>query len=361
MACTLAVEFEEEAVVHTTVSPDGQLISAGLLLLDAHTGDLRKRLSEYTLGITHHTALSPTNTLLVDISCGYVWDYSSGACVAQCHMGGCVAFSLDGSLMALGSNDGTVRLWRTDNWAAPLAVLKGHLYPVRGVSFSCDNRLLASCSVDRTVRLWHVLDTAAPATAAGPVLKTKYHMHCVAFSPVDTRLLACGGDDDRYSRYKGFLAFTSVSADSITVMRELQGHTDQVHGLAFSPCGKKLASASDDRSVRLWSVASGMCLRVLQGHTNKVRGVAFFPNGKQLVSCSGDRTVRVWTVCPWSDHNHHLFGTQLKSAVFTLMCVRAHMMMTTNEFFLPMELWLMVFEWLAIISPDFCKHLNLAD
>ena len=361
MACTLAVEFEEEAVVHTTVSPDGQLISAGLLLLDAHTGDLRKRLSEYTLGITHHTALSPTKTLLVDITCGYVWDYGSDECekqcVAQCHRGGCVAFSLDGSLLALGSNSG-VRLWRTDNWAAPLAVLKGHLYFVSDVSVSCDNRLLASCSVDKTVRLWHVLDTTA---TAGPVLKTKHYMYCVAFSPVDTGLLACGGGGSRYDRYKGFLVLTSVSADAITVVRELQGHTDQVHNLAFSPCGKRLASASDDRSVRLWSVASGMCLRVLQGHTNKVRGVAFFPNGKQLVSCSGDRTVRVWTVCPWSDHNHHLFGTQLKSAVFTLMCVRAHMMMTTNEFFLPMELWLMVFEWLAIISPDFCKHLNLAD
>jgi WD40 repeat protein len=53
--------------------------------------------------------------------------------------------------------------------------------------------------------------------------------------------------------------------------------------------------------------------------------VAFFPNGKQLASGSNDKTVRIWTLCAWSDKTHHLFGAPLKAAVFTLMCVRARL------------------------------------
>ena len=74
--------------------------------------------------------------------------------------------------------------------------------------------------------------------------------------------------------------------------------------------------------------------------------LAFFPNGKQLASCSDDQTVRIWTLCAWSDRTHLLFGTALKHTVFQLMCVRAHMMCVKPE--LPVELWLMVFEHLAL-------------
>jgi WD40 repeat protein len=134
---------------------------------------------------------------------------------------------------------------------------------------------------------------------------------------------------------------------TIAVERELQGHTNSVRSLAFSTCGRTLASASNDQTVRLWSVASGACLRVLRGHTNIACAVTFLPNGKQLASGSWDETVRIWTLCAWSDKTHRLFGASLKAAVFTMMCVRAWLEQGGQRALqlprLPMEMWLLIF------------------
>ena len=65
----------------------------------------------------------------------------------------------------------------------------------------------------------------------------------------------------------------------------LVGHSERVTDLAFAPDGRTLATASLDRTVRLWSVASGQELLVLDGHTGPVRAVAFSPDGRMLASC----------------------------------------------------------------------------
>jgi cytochrome c len=72
-----------------------------------------------------------------------------------------------------------------------------------------------------------------------------------------------------------------------------EGHTAPVSGLAISPDGAWLASASWDRTVRLWPLGGGAA-RVLEGHQQNVNGVAFTPDGAALVSAGYDLTVRIW-------------------------------------------------------------------
>jgi WD40 repeat protein len=64
--------------------------------------------------------------------------------------------------------------------------------------------------------------------------------------------------------------------------------------VTFSPDRKRLASASEDRTVRVWDLDSGQCVLTLKGHTGRVRCVAFSPDGKRLASIAFDRTVKLW-------------------------------------------------------------------
>jgi WD40 repeat protein len=76
----------------------------------------------------------------------------------------------------------------------------------------------------------------------------------------------------------------------------LTGHTDGVNGCAFSPDGALLATASDDRTIRLWQLPDGTAHAVLTGHASWVIRCAFSPDGSLLASASNDGTVRLWHV-----------------------------------------------------------------
>jgi WD40 repeat protein len=74
--------------------------------------------------------------------------------------------------------------------------------------------------------------------------------------------------------------------------------------VSFSADGKMLASASNDKTVKLWDVASGTEIKTLSGHQRSVRSVSFSPDGKTLASASGDKTVKLWDVAS---------GTEIKT------------------------------------------------
>ena len=106
----------------------------------------------------------------------------------------------------------------------------------------------------------------------------------VVFSPDGSRL-ASRSDDTTVRLWDG------VSGNPIAT---LEGHTDHVRSVVFSPDGSRLASGSWDNTVRLWDGVSGDHITTLAGHTDRVFSVVFSPDGSRLASASDDTTVRLW-------------------------------------------------------------------
>ena len=79
-------------------------------------------------------------------------------------------------------------------------------------------------------------------------------------------------------------------------LQSLQGHSQVVSSVAFSPDGQTLASASLDKTIKLWNVSTGKLLQTLSGHSDWVRSVAFSPDGQTLASGSQDKTIKLWNV-----------------------------------------------------------------
>ena len=101
------------------------------------------------------------------------------------------------------------------------------------------------------------------------------------------------------------------SANYGSCVATLEGHSDLVFSVAYSPDGKYIASGSADKSVIVWDTESRSCVATLKGHSNVVSSVAYSPDGKYIASGSADNSVKVWG----ADANSASYGT----CVATLM------------------------------------------
>ncbi len=84
--------------------------------------------------------------------------------------------------------------------------------------------------------------------------------------------------------------------EHIGEVRKLVGHEGRANGVAFSPDGTKIITGGEDKTVCVWSTATGRRILRLEGHNGDVNGVAFLPTGDQVLSVSDDKTARLWDV-----------------------------------------------------------------
>nr|XP_036586261.1 uncharacterized protein CTRU02_03646 [Colletotrichum truncatum]KAF6796668.1 hypothetical protein CTRU02_03646 [Colletotrichum truncatum] len=111
---------------------------------------------------------------------------------------------------------------------------------------------------------------------------------------------------------------TDVEANWNACLQTLEGHSNSVCSVAFSPNGCQLASASHDETIKLWDVATGQCQKTLEGHGNYATSVAFPPDGRQLASAYNDKTIKLYDVatgqCQQTLEGH---GDSISSVVFS--------------------------------------------
>ncbi len=288
-----------EPVTDLAFSPNGQIlaaaISSGVVIWELETLSQVGPLIEAGTYPLTSLAFSPDSRLLAfAATSGELWllDLHSGSPTERGvvfapeglsqHLKGhtkgveCVVFSPDGTMLASGGRDKTIRLWdvaKREPIGEPLA---GHDGWVASVEFNTDGRHLASGSLDGTVILW---DVSTRAPVGRPFHHDASGVTGVAFSR--------NGETMASTAIDGTIALWDIGSRQQLI--KLRGHAVHATRVAFSPSEDLLASSGTDGAVILWNMVSGSPIRAgLTRHRERVAHVAFSPDGKILASGAWD-------------------------------------------------------------------------
>jgi WD40 repeat protein len=192
----------------------------------------------------------------------------------------CLSISPDGRTVAAGSIHRTLAV--SDAGGKGLYRRHEHSDSVTAVAWSADGTVLATGSADATVKLWN----AKSGTTISTIYSIRSTVTAMAFSP-DSKYLAVAAVD---------LSIRVFRLSDGVLVKMMFGHTKPIEALAFHPNGWLFASGSRDGTVGLWNAAKGIGNVRIESSSRPISCVAFSPDGMRLAAGGQDKTVRLWEV-----------------------------------------------------------------
>jgi len=334
--CTSSIPGHGEAVISVAFSPDGEYMASGSGDTTVRFWDVKTETPHYTcVGHKHWIlaiAWSPNGKMLAS-GCKNseirLWNPETGQQVGKTLVGHkqwitWLAWeplhrNVECRRLASSSKDGSIRVWDTVLHKT-LFSLSGHLQSVTCIRWGGEG-LIYSASQDRTLKVWRDTDGVLCRTLQGHghwvntmALNTDYVIRTGAYEPAKrNQLLKTKDTDDalklsldRYTAAKGSRPETLVSgsddftlflwhpAESKTSVARMTGHQALINQVQFSPDGRLIASASFDKSIKLWNGVDGKFIGALRGHVSSVYQVTWSADSRLLCSGSSDSTLKVW-------------------------------------------------------------------
>ncbi|KAK9053935.1 hypothetical protein SSX86_025010 [Deinandra increscens subsp. villosa] len=155
----------------------------------------------------------------------------------------------------------------------------GDVRPLAGCSFSYDGKLLATCSLTGVAKIWSMPGVKLVTSLKGHVERATD----VKFSPTKDHVATASADRT-----------AKLWTTEGTLLNTYTGHLDRLARVAFHPSGMYLGTTSFDKTWRLWDTETGGELLLQEGHSRSVYGLAFHPDGSLAASCGLDALARVW-------------------------------------------------------------------